>query len=369
MYWGRRADGRIYIYKYDATTGKTNALPRTESRHLDGQPDDVIDIYIGSLQTTTKHRPKTDTKLTELVARYEQFIQSRKLDKSTIYNHTSSLLRFVVPFYLSQTPSLPHPDQWALSSPKLLEYLRNQECSPTTISRVNVAFRSFWRWLLEEGLIPEGKVLRLRAPRQTTHETLLQFTLKPVDVLTFVKDCLQPDICLMALAGYFFSLRPQETFALMKNSFRAGSSTAELESCKVMVKAGLYGRLAVLISNQKSKTNKELKTPKNHSKGFVACFDEQAAREIVKLVQSATENTLFPFSVDYYSRRWARFGIPNIALKDLRRASLYHLGHFSEIGIVGLRSHARHAKITTTDLYLRRPAENMVGDVLLDLDA
>ena len=370
MYWHRRPDGRVYVYEYSSTAKKPKALPRAQIRHLDGQPDDVIQIYISSLNTAPRHYPVYDENLTQLIDKFVEFLKERGLDHaSLLYSYRSPLLRYVVPFYLNQTPPLKQPDQWAGLSSKLLEHLKTTGCSNPMVLKVNMAFRGFWKWLLDEGLVPEGRVLRLRSPRKPSQSTVLQFSLKPDTVLNFVRECKEPDICLMALVGYFFSLRPQETFALTKTSFRAGSSASELECCKVLRKAGLYDKFAVSIVNQKSKIKKELKAPKSHSKGYVACFDEEAAREIIKLVRVASESMLFTLSVDYYSRRWARFGIKDITLKDLRRASLYHLGHYTELGIVELRSHARHAKITTTDLYLRRPAEDLTGFVELDLDA
>ncbi len=56
-------------------------------------------------------------------------------------------------------------------------------------------------------------------------------------------------------------------------------------------------------------------------------------------------------------------------MKDLRRASIYWLGHHTNIGIIELKSHARHKRVDTTALYLRRPEEQIDELDALDLDA
>ena len=55
-------------------------------------------------------------------------------------------------------------------------------------------------------------------------------------------------------------------------------------------------------------------------------------------------------------------------MKDLRRASLYWLGHHTQLGLIELKSHARHSKSDTTLLYLRRPNEELdeVDDLNLE---
>ncbi len=73
----------------------------------------------------------------------------------------------------------------------------------------------------------------------------------------------------------------------------------------------------------------------------------------------------------HWSKMWKKAGINKITLKDLRRASLYWLGHYSELNFVDLKNHARHSQPSTTPLYVRRPEEafDEVGGAMLDLDA
>jgi len=369
MFWQRRPDGRVYIYA--RADGRTRTLPRAQSKHLDSQPDEVVRVFVDSIRPRlAQERPVSDEGLTDLVARYRDFLVDCRLDANTIYNKTSPLLLHVIPFFITQAPPLLDPMQWKLSAPKLLQALRSKGLTDSVIQRTNGAFRGFWRWLREEGLVLADAELLLRSPRNESRSTPLQFTLTPADVLAFARTA-EPEIGFIALLGFFFSLRPQEVFAVTKGNFRAGSKAAELECCKVMQHNNLFCRLAVHVTKQLSKTTGALKEPKAHSKGWVACFDEDAARLVLAYLQSVDDVSARAtrFTVHYQTARWRRQGMPGITLKDLRRASIYWLGHYSGMGLTELRNHARHTKSTTTDLYTRRPADPGTDYFDLDLDA
>jgi integrase len=73
---------------------------------------------------------------------------------------------------------------------------------------------------------------------------------------------------------------------------------------------------------------------------------------------------LFPVANRELYKQWtaATSGteVDGITLKDLRRASLYHLGHHTAFSgeLTLLMKHARHKEPQTTMLYLRRPDED-----------
>lgn len=216
-------------------------------------------------------------------------------------------------------------------------------------------------------------ILRLRRPRVEAKQTPLQFTITPEQVIDYAAKA-PPDFAFIALAWFFFSLRTQEVLALTRADFRAGSRASELECAKVIRRAALYDRLAVHVTKQNAKSTKDQRAePKANSKGWVACFDRAAAERLVALVKNLAEvagdGPLVAFSVDYNLHRWARDGIAGITMKDLRRASLYWLGHHTNLGLVELKSHARHTRVDTTALYLRRPEEMVEGLDDLDLEA
>jgi integrase len=216
----------------------------------------------------------------------------------------------------------------------------------------------------------EGELKLVGGEKITSKKTPLLLALKPEEILAY--NPTRPDLRLFALLGYFFSLRPQEVVALTPRDFAAGTEAAMKECAKVMAKAGMYTRLSVHITKQRS--SGKIKTPKAGSIGWVSCFQESAAREIIKLIfGKPADEPLFANQMDWYYKLWRREGIPQSTVKDLRRASLYHLGHYSELGgqtPVGLMNHARHKHIQTTMLYCRRPEEWSKDDwKALDLDA
>ena len=151
---------------------------------------------------------------------------------------------------------------------------------------------------------------------------------------------------------------------------------AHLECSRAMQRVGLFNKLAVHVRRQRSTHGaiRPLKT--KASEAWVSCFNEAAARQLVDLAkkfeqerQEEGTTTWFPQSYSWYVRKWGSEGISGMTIKDLRRASLYWLGHHTEMYPMELMKHARHSQIKTTLLYLRRPEERVEpGDDPLDLD-
>jgi hypothetical protein len=127
----------------------------------------------------------------------------------------------------------------------------------------------------------------------------------------------------------------------------------------VFKKAKLFDRLAVRVERQRHGHDEY--DPKADNIGWVACFDAKAAKEIVKLAQTVE----FKYRMDSYQRRWKHLKL-GFTLKDLRRASLYWLGHHSKLSVVELRNHARHSSLETTSLYVRRPDTDAERGLNLD---
>lgn len=368
-YWAKK-NGKVYIY-VSVNGRQTQAKPRKELLFLDGQPDEVIERYVASIEPK-QHRPQpiTDGHLTKLIEAFCQYQTDKGLNPHTVYMKRVSLLDHVVPFFLAHEPPLKDPNTWPFRAVRMLEHFQTAGLSSNLTLRANIALKGFWAWLQDEGVVDAAINLRLRRPRIVKNETPLQYALTPDEVLTFARGA-SPDMAFIALTGYFFSLRTQETLALTKNDFRAGTKAADLECGKVMYKAGLFNRLVVNVDKQNAKSTGDKKAkPKANSKGWVACFNAEAARMIVGLVKELAlerkDDTLVKFTVDYNLHRWQAKGIPGITMKDLRRASIYWLGHHTGLGIIELKSHARHQRTDTTALYLRRPEEKV--DVLDDLD-
>jgi integrase len=366
-YWRRETHG---IVVYTSKGGKQRKLPRGETRHLDTEPDHNIETWVRNWELThegvkRQYEQLDHPAILDLVETFCVHLASRRKTQKTIKQHRHNLARYCLPFFV-QKEELADPILWPTKSVRLLAHLEQQGVAPRTINICNVSMRVFWTWLVEEGRA--AGVLLLRNAVIGQQETPLNFTVVPQDILARLYD--SPEMRLLTLIGYFFSLRPQELVALRAGDFRAGSRALETEAGKVMAASKLYGRLVVNVSRQRR--GKEFAAPKANSKGWVACFDERAAREIVAaLAGRKPDELLFSHRLDWWFRLWKRHGYPGLKLKDLRRASIYWLGNYTELPFTALKNHARHADPSTTALYVRRPGEGGPTDQYeeLDLDA
>lgn len=366
-FWTR--DGNRVVV-YSSSGGKQRKLPRADIRHLDTEPDHNVETWVRNWELANEGRAGRQTEtldippLLDLVETFSAYLETRRKSPKTISQHKHNLTRYCLPFFAS-VHGLVDPPLWPSKSVRLLEHLQSRGCASRTINTCNVSMRVFWNWLVEEGRASGALLLRnaVGGPRDTP----LARTVAPDEILK--RKYPSPEIRLLALIGYFFSLRPQELVALRPRDFRAGSRAAELEACRVMKAAGHFGRFAVEIHRQR--VGNDFRPPKVNSRGWVACFSERAARELVATLGGRKPDELiFPHRLDWYFRLWRRDGIPGVTLKDLRRSSLYWLGHYGHLEFTQLKNHARHADPSTTALYVRRPGREEAGEFeALDLDA
>lgn len=364
-FWRRYSHGVVVFYREE---GKQCRLGRDETRHLDTEPDHNIDQWVANwslanegAKPQTEHLTHADT--LSLVEAFCTYLVARKKSPKTIAQHRHNLTAHCLPFFVS-LHQLTAPALWPTKSVRLLEHLEGLGVGARTINTANVSMRVFWNWLLEEG--KGAGPLLLRNAVQEANETPLNFTVTPEEVLAYAYK--SPEATALAWLGFFFSLRPQEVVALRPSDFRAGKAATELECCKVMAEAKLYGRLAVNITRQR--VGNKFTAPKSDSKGWVACFHEEAARVIVEVLRGLPPDKLiFEHRLDWLFRVWKREGYPGLTLKDLRRASIYWLGHHTKLPFIALKNHARHSDPSTTALYVRRPGEDAPEYTPLDLDA
>jgi integrase len=351
-YWSKKRNKYVFVYEY--VDGKPRQFPRSLTKHLDTQPDDAIDHWVKQFSAPTS-TPATTPLLDTYKRQYLSFLAESRAPATVTYQEFC-LRVLIFPYFLSCTEDI---NDWPRFSIKFRQNLLDLGRTRTLIRSANSALRGFWKYLVEERLVYSQEEMLLRPPGASQNRTTpLKNTLSPEQVLTFVRASRSPVIRLLALLGYFFSLRPQETFCLLRSDFRANEN---IEACRAMRAAGLYGKLAVYISKQRRHNGTEVE-PKASSKGFVSCFDKRAAELIVGDIRGLDATaSLFSYSNDWLGRRWKTEGIPGITLKDLRRASIYYLGHYTQIEYAALKSHARHANPNTTWLYLRRAEETCGG--------
>jgi hypothetical protein len=382
MYWYRKkVKGREYVFVYYSDGRQLK--PRKSYKWLDGLDDARIQVEVDQLERQWEKAKKTpdhilfsDDALTKRLDEWhDHLLRNQKKDERTAEKYRSLTLRWAVPFFLSK--ALKDPASWPGVSVGLLDWLREKTytrrsrdgreselpLSAATIREVNNALRSFWRWLREEHLVPDVQLFLRTPPKDDEEdETPLQFTIEPQMVLDFAAKAKVREVKLIALLGYFFSLRPQEIFGLRPADFAAGGEAAKLEACSTMARLGLFGRLAVNVNRQRTPKGRE-KTPKAHSRGWVACFDAAAAKLIVELINEGDPTAPLFAGKDNRKlyRLWEDAGLERVAVKDLRRASCYHLGHHTRFAEepVNAQKHMRHKEYETTILYLRRPKEEV----------
>jgi hypothetical protein len=375
-FWRRYPHG---IVVFSSKDGKQRRLPRADTRHLDTQPDHNIEAWVRNWERAheglrSEVQALTDPDWIRRLEQYLAFMISEGRRPPTVAWHRQALRDWVLPYFLAADPKTPDPDQWRTKSARLLAHLQGLEVPLAGLRRATFAARRFWRWMCEEGMVIDtAQPLVLRNPRGASQPTPLAYTATPDDILRYVSTTQDPVLRLMALAGYFFSLRPFELFALRPRDFVAGTRAQQFDDAEAMRRLRLFDKLVVHVHRERDQAN-NFHPPKAHSAGHVACFDARAAKALVPLLNAADPEALvLPRRVDWCIKYWSRHALPvlGLTLKDLRRASLYHLGNRTEFAGAGLllQRHARHKSFDTTQLYLRRPGEDQAEWSPLDLEA
>jgi integrase len=369
-FWQRKhIKGRTYLCVYTRRGGRQVLVkPRSLYSHLDGAEDHNVDAWVEQwsaqhegVKVTPAHILFYDDALNQYLRDWTQFLaHNRHLSIVTIKKYESLLRRYAFPFFLQQ--ELKNPNQWPGVSIKLHAYLQEHKCSQILVAEINNALKGFFSWLQDEGIVVFAGTLRLRNTKRVSKHTPLSHPLAPAEVLLFARSQLDWRIQFLALMGYFFSLRPQEAFALTPSDFQlaADLSMNDRTQVEVMRRAGLDGHLVVHVSKQRSATG-VVAPPKAHSFGYVVCFDTIAGEMIAGIVDDLPDGPILNRDNRFIYRLWARAtrgtSLENIDLKDLRRASVLWLGHNSKLEPLQLMKHARHKQFSTTELYIRKPKQ------------
>lgn len=371
MFFQRKPGKKLpRVCVYYSKDGKQIPVPRKMTKHLDGKDDWEIEDWMRWYEAVNNvDRRRVFAELGDFQETMDEFLahlELQKLDKGTIRIYTNCL-KLALPHFITE----PNLDAWYLLTGGLYNHLSKLAISADQHNRTNQAFGAFYRWLQLQGKVKHRHGLMLMNRPSERSKTPLKRVLTPDEVLTWVRAQTSPELKFMALAGYFLSLRTGETFGARKSDFVAGAKARALEAAKVLTKAGMPCSLVFNVQNCR-RANGTFHTPTELKRGgIVGCFDTEAAKMLVTLVNAAEDNLIIQGKPERWIKMWSKSGIKGIALKDLRRASLYWLGHYTEITLVGLQSHARHTDPKTTALYYRRPEEEFdgSGDDLLDLEA
>lgn len=358
---------RVCVYYFD--NNKQVQVPRHLTKHLDDKPDIMVEEWMtwyAAVNALSAKAVRVDlgSELEDLLKLWRLYLKSRQLNPVTVRLHLDCV-RLALPLFRET-----EMNSWYLLSGELYEYLLKTGINAYRHKRVNQSFGSFYKWLQRTNKIKHRHGLLLENRPLEEAKTPLRFTLTPEDVLEYAASCQVPELKFVALAGYFFSLRTSEVFGVRRQDFLAGKQVLTFECYKVMAKAGLFGKLLINVRNCRRPNGTEYLPSKRKKGGLVGCFDQRAAEVLVKLLKPLEPGLVVSKHLpEHWSKQWKLHGIPGVTIKDLRRASLYWLGHYSDLPFVALKNHARHSNTETTALYVRRPEEEFTEDMELDLDA
>lgn len=375
--WVRRGD-RNQVHVSYFKDGTPHRIPRKQTRHLDHENDTNVQYWV-DVWASHNEDPRlsytkvvADTELQRLIDAFCLFLQGRKKNEGTISHHRTYLIRDVVPFFLES--SLTSPVDWPTKSWALHDHLIAKSYSGDVIKYATTSLNLFWQWLGKDQIkVLATMSLPLLNPVVEHNDfSPSDRPVSPKEAIDFAQNHADPYIRMMTLIGYFFSLRPQEIMSLRRSDFIAGSQAGFTQAAKQMAGKGLFDRFVVNVWRQR-RANGKYGGPKKGSKGIVACFNKEAAMIIANELKAlGDEELIFDNCLPGWSfKKWAKQGYPgNTELKDMRRTSLYWLGHTAGLDFAHLKSHARHARSDTTMLYLR-PAEERLDPQRnsVDLDA
>ena len=268
MAWWQRQRGQ-YVYLFYRLGGKIVSLPRSRTKHLDSLNDASVDIWFDDWKQKNQSTANRKGSIIKHVDRYCKFLRDIGRAPKTVWEHRHSLTEYVVPYFLHRHPILENPNQWPSRSLKFSDYVMDvRKKSNHTCRKAVAALKYFYRFLTEEGIVYTGMPLRLRCPSRPQNHTPLKTTILPADVLSFAYTN-EPVFSMMAVIGFFFSLRTFELMALRPIDFIAGTKAQSLECCRVMVKYGHFNRLAVRVHRQR-RADGTFNEPKRASFGYVA---------------------------------------------------------------------------------------------------
>lgn len=399
----RTKSGLVRGWESDKTS-----IKRENLRHLDNLSDDQVEAYFQNLNSSRVSRKINPEVLTEVSRKYIDlfliWLSGRGRSRHTISQHRTNL--HTAALYFDRQGTLSH---WPRYSVKLRVYLKERGLSENHINKIQMSTGQLWKYLRKHERIVEGPIdFDETVGHAKSKDTPLKRHLTPQEVLEWCRACKVLHVRLMALVGYFASLRPQETFAQTETDFIGGAEALTFECSKVMSSIGMFNGFTIDVLKQRGVRLGEIGDPKKHSSGVVSVFNREAALLIVdtirgvralnlakargdvelavsrvksakpyrraraekavnktdKALEVAEGGVLFQNGNRLYEGLWAAKGLEEVTLKDLRRASGYWLANYTVIKLESLHLHMRHKDIQTTSLYFRRAKEKPTSRTL-----
>lgn len=366
MHFYRDPKDKVWLQEYSPLKRRTVRLPRAKSLHMDTMSNEEIRAELAIVNGDVVPKLFEGLPVRKYFERWVLFLGARGFDPQTIRQHRHAVETFLFRFF-AEAVKVSEAKDWPAYSIRFYNWLETvgNNGKPATASQIkqaNIAFKKFYTWLGEEGYVTPLE-LKLRNAVSEVKPAVLPRPVSPSEVLAWAKKCDKPHVRVLGLVGYFCSLRPQEVFALVRSDFSAGDSVVGLECSRVMRGAGLFDRAVVYISKQQQNSGRTINSAKKGSNGFVSCFNLEAAQLIIETIKSMAEaeSVVGGWNNHKLYTDWHKFGLADLNVKDLRRASLYFLGQYSNLQPQQLMKHARHRSIETTMIYCRRPHEQITN--------
>lgn len=376
-----RRGSKVYLYYYDTKAGKLVQVPRAVTKPWDGLPAEEVQALKRQWEDAhgqVRNRIERlslgkDDKLRRLWDAYQtQRMRFKKRRESTAEKEQDVFESYICRFFVT-THQKKDPTQWHALVPDFHNWLFELPIQDSYRRKILWTLERFGKYLVFSRVMTFPFTIQTPT-RDNNKETPLKVRVAPDDLLQIcrvhsfkrphkkhasTKRVSRIHFKLAVLVGYFFSLRPEELWALEREDFLTGDQAAERSKTYSGLRSiGLGSRLAVTINKSLVGGKVENLVKTDHSYGWVTCWHPGAAKVIAELLKEAPPGRLFPFSRGYVDKAWREVAFPlvGVTVHDLRRASGVHLGRTVRVPPTLLQDHMRHAELDTTLLYMREPS-------------
>lgn len=365
--WHREPDGRIRLFERGT---KGRKWPREECRPFDAMTDEQVEAWTQNYNAQVHIQAAgvgTSGRLSALIQEWKTHLETKGRHYETVSEKVRHAYR-AGRYFEALTDNI---RLWPQHSINLATHLLSEEHSLLETAKTQNDARAFWEWLKKHKRMVSGALdLDQVVGYAVQNQTPLQFTVTPEQVLKFARETPIFEFKVAVLVAFFAGLRPQEVYALKRDQFYSKDIARNSPSGEVMRSIGLYDGLMVDVRRNRGKRSGDVRDPKKGSFGLVSVHNKEAAAYLVSLIGKMDPDiVLFKYTNSYYQHDWRKDGYPGLTVRDLRRAGIYWLGHFSQIKLESLKNWARHKKIQTTSLYFRQPyASPTTTQDVLELD-
>ncbi len=387
----RKPNGSVVFQVYDPVTKTQRKLSRDEIAHLDSATDEQIatfrQLYIAKNRAQAKKTLKTVLAQTdEAQFLFEQFLAEyqslRKTSDTTTSDEKGRWTGYITPYFVKEHATK-DVRLWYLHTAGFPPWLIGSPLGINQQKKVIGLLERFGLYLARHRKIPEPWGF-IKPTENTSKETPLEFEVLPQEVLDWSASR-EPRTAMLALLGYFASMRPEESFALKKSDILTSDDARNKAKTHLRFKQhGLGSGVSIDVKLAFKKTGKIGRPKSEVSRAVVNVFSPEAARRIAALLRLLPDGWLFPrrrrirkntYEYLYDDEKpmgrgtmfnyWEEHGFRKsraleepkrlVSLHDLRRASCLYLGRTLDLPTTLVQEHLRHADIKTTLLYMRQP--------------